>query len=150
MERMFEADVIPACEELGIGFVPFSPLASGFLSGKVTANEPTAATTCAGSSPGSIGTTWSRTSRCMTCCMRSRTRRAPPPPRSRWPGCCTKSPSIVPIPGSCRLERIEENLGAADIDLTDEEFGRIEAELAKIEIHGNRTDEDIAKLRDLH
>jgi aryl-alcohol dehydrogenase-like predicted oxidoreductase len=61
-----------------------------------------------------------------------------------------KSPSIVPIPGSCRLERIEENLGAADIDLTDEEFGRIEAELAKIEIHGNRTDEDIAKLRDLH
>ena len=39
MERMFEADVIPACEELGIGFVPFSPLASGFLSGKVTAND---------------------------------------------------------------------------------------------------------------
>jgi aryl-alcohol dehydrogenase-like predicted oxidoreductase len=38
MERMFEKDVIPACEELGIGFVPFSPLASGFLSGKVTAN----------------------------------------------------------------------------------------------------------------
>jgi aryl-alcohol dehydrogenase-like predicted oxidoreductase len=72
------------------------------------------------------------------------------PPRSRWLGCCTKSPSIVPIPGSRRLERIEENLGAADIDLTDEEFGRIEAELAKIEIHGNRTDEDIAKLRDLH
>jgi aryl-alcohol dehydrogenase-like predicted oxidoreductase len=39
MERMFEKDVIPACEELGIGFVPFSPLASGFLSGKVTANH---------------------------------------------------------------------------------------------------------------
>jgi aryl-alcohol dehydrogenase-like predicted oxidoreductase len=56
----------------------------------------------------------------------------------------------VPIPGSRKVERIEENLGAADIDLTDEEFGRIEAELAKIEIHGNRTDEDIAKLRDLH
>ena len=71
------------------------------------------------------------------------------PPRSRWLGCCTKSPSIVPIPGSRRLERIEENLGAADIDLTDEEFGRIEAELAKLEIHGNRTDEDTAKLRDL-
>jgi aryl-alcohol dehydrogenase-like predicted oxidoreductase len=61
-----------------------------------------------------------------------------------------KKPFIVPIPGSRKLERIQENLGAADIDLTDEEFGRIEAELAKIEIHGNRTDEDIAKLRDLH
>jgi aryl-alcohol dehydrogenase-like predicted oxidoreductase len=39
MERMFEKNVIPACEELGIGFVPFSPLASGFLSGKYTAND---------------------------------------------------------------------------------------------------------------
>jgi len=47
------------------------------------------------------------------------------------------------------LERITENLGAADVDLTHEEFERIEAELAKIEIHGNRTDEDIARLRDL-
>jgi aryl-alcohol dehydrogenase-like predicted oxidoreductase len=61
-----------------------------------------------------------------------------------------KKPFIVPIPGSRKLERIQENLGAADIELTEEEFGRIEAELAKIEIHGNRTDEDIAKLRDLH
>ena len=150
MERMFEADVIPACEELGIGFVPFSPLASGFLSGKVTANEPTAATTCAGSSPGSIGTTWSRTSRCLTCCMRSRTRgRHPAQVSLAW--MLHKKPFNCPdLPGSRRLERIEENFGAADIDLTDEEFGRIEAELAKIEIHGNRTDEDIAKLRDLH
>ena len=76
-------------------------------------------------------------------------RRVPPPPRSHWPGCCTRKPFIVPIPGSRKLERIQENLGAADIDLTEEEFDRIEAELAKIEIHGNRTDEDIAELRDL-
>jgi hypothetical protein len=48
-----------------------------------------------------------------------------------------------------KLERIEEDLGAADVDLTDEEFTHIETELAKITIHGNRTDEDIAKLRDL-
>ena len=61
-----------------------------------------------------------------------------------------KKPFIVPIPGSRKLERIQENLGAADINLSDEEFGRIEAELAKIEIHGNRTDEGIAKLGDLH
>jgi aryl-alcohol dehydrogenase-like predicted oxidoreductase len=60
-----------------------------------------------------------------------------------------KKDFIVPIPGSRKIERIEENLGAADVDLTEEEFERIAAELAKIEIHGNRTDEDIAKLRDL-
>jgi aryl-alcohol dehydrogenase-like predicted oxidoreductase len=56
---------------------------------------------------------------------------------------------IVPIPGSRRLERIEENLGAADVGLSDEESARVEAELARITIHGSRTDEDIARLRDL-
>jgi aryl-alcohol dehydrogenase-like predicted oxidoreductase len=54
----------------------------------------------------------------------------------------------VPIPGSRKLERIQENLGTADVDLTDDEFAQFEGELAKIEIHGNRTDEDIAKLRE--
>lgn len=53
---------------------------------------------------------------------------------------------LVPIPGSRKSERIIENLGATDVRLTEEEFGGIEAELSKITIHGNRTDEDIAKL----
>jgi diketogulonate reductase-like aldo/keto reductase len=52
----------------------------------------------------------------------------------------------VPIRGSRKLERIQENLGTADFDLTDDEFAQIEEELAKKEIHENRTDEDIAKL----
>lgn len=56
---------------------------------------------------------------------------------------------IVPIPGTRTPERIQENLSAADVELTGNEFHQIEAELAKIEIHGNRTDENIAKLRDL-
>ena len=56
---------------------------------------------------------------------------------------------IVPIPGMRRLERITENLGAAEIELSDNEYQQIEAELAKIEIHGNRTDADIARLREL-
>jgi aryl-alcohol dehydrogenase-like predicted oxidoreductase len=57
-----------------------------------------------------------------------------------------KKDFIVPIPGARNPERIQENLNAADVDLTDVEFNQIEAELAKIKIHGNRTDEDIAKL----
>jgi aryl-alcohol dehydrogenase-like predicted oxidoreductase len=56
---------------------------------------------------------------------------------------------LVPIPGSRKLERIQENLGAADVDLTDDEFTQIEAQLATVTIHGNRTDEDIAKLRQI-
>ena len=54
-----------------------------------------------------------------------------------------KRPFIVPIPGSRTTERIRENLGAADVVLTKDEFEQLEAELSKIEIFGNRTDEDI-------
>lgn len=58
-----------------------------------------------------------------------------------------KKDFIVPIPGSRKLERIEENLGAAAVALTDKEYEEIETALGKIEIHGERRDEDIAKLR---
>ncbi|MGB8937174.1 MAG: aldo/keto reductase [Candidatus Nitrosopolaris sp.] len=149
MERMFEKDVIPICEKLGVGFVPFSPLASGFLSGKykadrkytgddvrrvitrfskenVLANQPlldliTDFAKQKGATPAQISLAWM----------------------------LHKKDFIVPIPGSRTPERIQENLSAADVELTDNEFNQIEAELAKIEIHGNRTDEDIAKLRNM-
>ena len=54
---------------------------------------------------------------------------------------------IVPIPGMRREERVRENLGPADVELTAEELAELEKALSEIEIHGNRTDEDIAKLR---
>jgi aryl-alcohol dehydrogenase-like predicted oxidoreductase len=60
-----------------------------------------------------------------------------------------KKDFIVPIPGARKPERIQENLSAADVDLTDNEFNQIEAQLAKIEIHGTRTDEDITKLSNM-
>ncbi|MFF4061229.1 hypothetical protein ACFYZ8_42830 [Streptomyces sp. NPDC001668] len=56
---------------------------------------------------------------------------------------------LLPIPGSHKPSRIEENLGAADVDLTEDEFSRIEAEAATVKVHGHRTDVDIAKLADL-
>ena len=58
-----------------------------------------------------------------------------------------KWPVVTPIPGSRKADRIDENLGAAADDLTPGELARIEEQLAKITIHGNRTDEDIFKLR---
>ncbi|MDR2755526.1 MAG: aldo/keto reductase, partial [Planctomycetaceae bacterium] len=60
-----------------------------------------------------------------------------------------KKEFISPIPGSRKPERIEENIKAADIKLTTDEFNQIETELAKIKIHGNRTDKDIMKLKEL-
>jgi aryl-alcohol dehydrogenase-like predicted oxidoreductase len=149
MERMFEKDVIPACEELGIGFVAFSPLASGFLSGKVTENDM-----YTGDDVRRVITRFHKDNiranqPLLDLLIAFAKEKSATPAQISLAWMLHKKDFIVPIPGSRKIERIEENLGAADVDLTEEEFERIAAELAKIEIHGNRTDEDIAKLRDL-
>ena len=146
MERMFEIDVIPLCKELNIGFVPFSPLASGFLTGKynkdtqykgddvrlaitrfipenVVKNQPLLdmlndIAIAKNSTPAQISLAWM----------------------------LHKYDFLSPIPGMRKYERIDENLGAVDIDLTKDEFNQIEHELDKITIYGNRTDEDIQKM----
>jgi len=149
MERMFERDVIPACEELGIGFVPFSPLASGFLSGKVTANE-----TYIGDDVRRVITRFQnenirRNQPLLDLLTTLAKEKGATPAQISLAWILYRSDFIVPIPGARKVERIEEDLGAADVNLNEEEFERIEAEWAKIEIHGNRTDEDIAKLRNM-
>jgi aryl-alcohol dehydrogenase-like predicted oxidoreductase len=149
MERMFEKEVIPTCEELGIGFVAFSPLANGFLSGKYTAD-----TNYTGADIRRVITRFSRENvlanqPLLDVLTDVAHQKGATPAQISLAWMLHKKAFIVPIPGSRRPERIQENLGAADVELTDAEFNQIEAELAKIEIHGNRTDEDIAKLRDL-
>jgi aryl-alcohol dehydrogenase-like predicted oxidoreductase len=147
MERMFEKDVIPACEELGIGFVPFSPLAAGFLSGKYNAE-----TVYKGDDVRRVITRFNKENVLANQPLLdlingfAKLKNVTPAQISlAW--MLHKKDFIVPIPGSRKLDRIKENLGAADVELTEEEFTKIEAELAKVEIHGNRTDEDIMKLR---
>lgn len=149
MERMFEKDVIPTCEELGIGFVPFSPLASGFLSGKINAD-----TQYTGDDVRRVITRFDKENMranqpLLDLIKQFAAEKKASPAQISLAWMLHKQDFIVPIPGSRKPERIQENLGAADVMLTEEEFTSIEAELAKIEIHGNRTDEDIAKLRSL-
>jgi aryl-alcohol dehydrogenase-like predicted oxidoreductase len=147
MERMFERDVIPACEDLGIGFVAFSPLASGFLAGTATSDA-----NYTGDDVRRVITRFApdnmRANRPLLDVIRGfADNKGATPAQVSLAWMLRKSPSIVPIPGSRKATRIDENLGAAEVELSDEEFSRIETELARIEIHGNRTDEDIAKLR---
>ncbi len=149
MERMFEKDVIPACGELGIGFVPFSPLASGFLSGKVTARD-----TYTGDDVRRVITRFQADNICanqplLDLLAEIAKEKGATPAQISLAWMLHKKDFIVPIPGMRKMERIRENLGAADVLLTAVEFERIESALAKIEIHGNRTDEDIAKLRNI-
>lgn len=146
MERTFEKEVIPACGELGIGFVPFSPLGSGFLSGKYTPAQE-----YKGDDVRRVITRFEKENMVANqplldlLHLFAQEKNATPAQISlAW--MLHKYKFLVPIPGSRKPERIAENLHAADLELTPEEFNRIEAELDNIEIHGNRTDEDIARL----
>ena len=148
MERMFERDVIPACKELNIGFVPFSPLASGFLSGKVKADTQFVGDdvrrVITRFAPGNI----QANQPLVDLLHRFASDKGATPAQVSLAWMLHKYDFLVPIPGMRSTERIRENLGAAEVRLTEGEFSRIEDELSKIAIHGNRTDEDIAKLYD--
>lgn len=147
MERMFEKDVIPACEELGIGFVPFSPLASGFLSGKYTKEQ-----TYAGDDVRRVISRFApenveRNQPLLDLLHALAQEKEATPAQISLAWMLHKKKFIVPIPGMRKVARMEENFGADSVSLSEEEYRRIEEELAKITVYGNRTDKDIAKLR---
>ena len=146
MERSFEKEVIPTCEELGIGFVSFSPLASGFLSGKYNKN-----TEYKGDDVRRVITRFNpdnveKNQPLLDLLQKYADNKGVTLAQISLAWMLKKKDFIVPIPGMRRDERVIENLSAADIELTDEEYNNIEIELSKITIYGNRTDEDIAKL----
>ena len=147
MERGFEKEVIPACEELGIGFMAFSPMASGFLSGKYNQDSQ-----YSGDDVRRVITRFSRENVVanqplldMLNDFAAQKQATPAQISLAW--MLHKKDFIVPIPGMRTDARLEENLGAASVTLTAEEFRAIETALSRITIYGNRTDEDIAKLR---
>jgi aryl-alcohol dehydrogenase-like predicted oxidoreductase len=146
MERMFERGVISLCKELRIGFVTFSPLASGFLSGKVRPDDH-----YQGDDVRRVITRFDKANIAanqplVNLLHRFADEKHATPAQISFAWMLAKEDFIAPIPGSRKRERIEENLGAADVELTSSELKQIETELAKIDIYGNRTDEDIAKL----
>ena len=147
MERMFEKDVIPACEELGIGFVPFSPLASGFLSGKYTKQQ-----TYEGDDVRRVITRFApenveRNQPLLELLYTLAEEKGATPAQISLAWMLHKKDYIVPIPGMRTTARMEENFGAADVALTQREYERLEESLAKLTLYGNRTDQDIAKLK---
>lgn len=147
MERMFEKDVIPTCGELGIGFVAFSPMASGFLSGK---HQKTDVYT--GDDVRRVITRFAPENMeanqpLLLMLQKFAEQKHATPAQISLAWMLHKYSFVVPIPGMRKEERLKENFGAAEIALTEKEFDEIEKALSNITIHGNRTDEDIAKLR---
>ena len=143
MERMFERDVIPTCKELNIGFVAFSPMASGFLSGKYDKNtQYKGDDVITRFAPENV----EKNQPLLDLLHEVANKKGITPAQISLAWMLKKYDFVVPIPGMRKDERVIENLGAADIELTDAEFEKIEKELDKITIYGNRTDEDIHKL----
>jgi len=143
MERSVENDVLPVCEELGIGFVPFSPLASGFLSGKITEGYQYEGDDVRRAISRFSDENITFNQSLLELIRQFAIKKNATPAQISLAWMLHKKDFIVPIPGSRKEERIHENLGASDIMLTPDEFSQLEAHLNKIEIRGNRTDEDI-------
>jgi aryl-alcohol dehydrogenase-like predicted oxidoreductase len=133
-----EAEVLPTCEELGIGFVPWSPLGQGFLTGKV---DP--ATTFESSD------IRSRFPRFTTEALKANqplvdllneiaSRKQATPAQIALAWLLAQKPWIVPIPGTRKLHRLEENLGAAAIELTPDDLTQIDTAASKIQVQGPR------------
>ncbi len=147
MERMFEKDVIPACEELGIGFVPFSPLASGFLTGKYTKEQ-----NYEGDDVRRVITRFApenmeKNQPLLDLLQSLAQEKGATPAQISLAWMLHKKDFIVPIPGMRNTRRMKENFGAGDVTLTGQEYEQLEESLSKIPLYGNRTDKDIAKLR---
>jgi aryl-alcohol dehydrogenase-like predicted oxidoreductase len=136
--RAPEADVLPVCEELGIGFVPFSPLGKGFLTGKIDDQ-----TTFAKEDFRNIVPRFSSENRKanevlvdLLASIAATKKSTQAQIAIAW--LLAQKPWIVPIPGTTKLQRLQENVGAAAVELTAEDLIRISDALAKITVQGDR------------
>jgi len=148
--RRPEEDVLPACEELGIGFVPFSPLGKGFLTGTITASTSFDASndirsTIPRFSPGALQHNQAVVD--LLAAIAQRKGATPAQIAIAW--LLARKPWIVPIPGTRKPHRLEENLGAADVELSANELTEITDAASKISVQGGRYNEAAESMTNL-
>jgi len=146
--RRPEGELIPALEELGIGLVPYSPLGKGFLTGAIDEATTFAATDIRASIP-RFEPDARKANQALVDLMRGiGERRGATTAQVALAWLLARKPWIVPIPGTRHLERLEENLGAADVDLTPDDLGEIEGAVSQIEVQGARYPEHLEAMTD--
>jgi len=138
--------VLATCEELGIGFVPFSPLGAGFLTGKIDATTTFDITDFRNRSPRFAPETRAANLALVDLLKRVAERKRATPAQLALAWLLARKPWIVPIPGTTKLYRLEENLGAADVELTPDDLREIGDAAAKIQVQGARLPEEVLKL----
>lgn len=133
-----EAEVLPLLEKLGIGFVPFSPLGKGFLTGRfgadTTFDKGDFRSTVPRFAPDAL-----KANQTIADLVRGLAEaKGVTPAQIALAWLLARKPWIVPIPGTTKLHRLDENLGGADVDLTADDLARIEQALASVEVRGDR------------
>ena len=141
-----EKEIIPTLEELGIGFVPFSPLGKGFLTGKIDATTQFVSTDFRNTIPRFAPDARKANQALIDAIEDIAQRKHMTPAQIALSWLLAQKPWIAPIPGTTKLHRLEENLGAADVHLTADDLKAIEAATAKIEVQGARYPEALEKM----
>jgi aryl-alcohol dehydrogenase-like predicted oxidoreductase len=128
--------VLATCEELGIGFVPFTPLGAGFLTGKIDTSTQLDPTDFRSISPRFTEAARAHNMALVDLVKRVAARKQATPAQVALAWLLAQKPFIVPIPGTTKLHRLEENLGAVDLELDADDLREIEEGLAEVTVEG--------------
>ena len=144
--RTPEEEVLPACEQLGIGFVPFSPLGRGYLTGKIDENTTFASSDLRSRSPRYTPEARKANRVVIDLLDRIGEQIGATPAQIALAWLLAQKPWIVPIPGSRKLERLDENIGALGVELKPNDLQEINNAISKMAIQGDRYPEDLKKM----
>ena len=144
--RTPEKEVLPTVEELGIGFVPYSPLGKGFLTGKMNENTRFDSSDFRSMLPRFTPEALKANQALIDLLGKIAVRKKATPAQIALAWLLAQKPWIVPIPGTTKLSRLEENIGAAAIELTVDDLRDIESAAAKITVQGARYPEKLEQM----
>jgi aryl-alcohol dehydrogenase-like predicted oxidoreductase len=143
-----EEEILPTLEELGIGFVPFSPLGKGFLTGKIDETTTFAGSDFRNTVPRFNPENRKANQALVDLLGRIAAKKKATPAQIALAWLLARKPWIVPIPGTTKLHRLEENLGGASVELTPADLREIESSAAQITVQGARYSEGAQKMID--
>jgi aryl-alcohol dehydrogenase-like predicted oxidoreductase len=144
--RRPEAEVLPTLEELGIGFVPYSPLGKGFLTGKINENTTFDSSDIRSTIPRFTPEARKANQVLVDLLAKFAESKKATPAQIALAWLLAQKPWIVPIPGTRKLERLDENIGAVAVELTSDDLREIESALSKITVQGARYPEHIEQM----
>ncbi|MEP6742611.1 MAG: aldo/keto reductase [bacterium] len=144
--RKPEEEIIPALEELGIGFVPFSPLGKGFLTGKIDENTAFDSSDFRNTIPRFTPKARKANQALVDLLRKIAERKNATPAQLALAWLLAQKPWIVPIPGTTKLHRLEENIGAVDLELTSDDLREIDEAASKITVQGARYPEKLEQM----